>query len=425
MASFAVTSLGFASQALPMRAGARMLAENYTLCDIGVNLCDEMYTGVYNDKQRHPHDLQLVLERSRSLNISKIISTAGSVEDTRLTLKILSTPVVSSPTASRESAEAGANLTFAEAYGLYMTAGVHPTRADLFQDDSAPATASEVEEAETETEMETEGKCLSLSVSELEAIGGTTGSHTIDRLVHLIYTANSAASSAVTPSSSSSSSSSSVAAAALVHSPRSSHKTVVALGECGLDYARLMFSSKEQQMDGFLKQLRVAQHPLVDLPLFLHSRAAEGDFLRVMKENRDLYARRGGVVHSYDGTVEEMLELCELGLYIGINGCSLRTIESHEVVKAIPKDKLLLETDAPWCGIKRTHPSYQYVQTLFPPEGVKKKEKWEEGLLVKDRNEPCYLHQVAEVVAALRDVPVEELAEQCWVNSEKLFFFDE
>jgi len=55
---------------------------------------------------------------------------------------------------------------------------------------------------------------------------------------------------------------------------------------------------------------------------------------------------------------------------------------------------------------------------------VKKKEKWKEGLLVKDRSDPCYLYQVTEVVAALRDVPVEELADQCWVNPEKLFFFD-
>jgi len=64
-------------------------------------------------------------------------------------------------------------------------------------------------------------------------------------------------------------------------------------------------------------------------------------------ERENLYARRGRVMHSYDGTVGEMPELGDVCLYIGINGCSLRTIESHEVVKAIPKDKLLLETDAP------------------------------------------------------------------------------
>ncbi len=62
-------------------------------------------------------------------------------------------------------------------------------------------------------------------------------------------------------------------------------------------------------MAGFLKQLRLASHPMVDLPLFLHSRDTEGEFLRVMQEHRELYAKRGGVVHSFDGTVEEMLAL--------------------------------------------------------------------------------------------------------------------
>ena len=187
----------------------------------------------------------------------------------------------------------------------------------------------------------------------------------------------------------------------------------------------LISSTTPPQMHAFLKQLQIAAHPSVDLPLFLHNRDTEGEFLAVMREQHALYARRGGVVHSYDGSIEEMLQLCELGLYIGINGCSLRTEESHEVVKAIPSDRLLLETDAPWCGIKKTHPSYQYIKTLFPAEGVKKKEKWEEGFLVKDRNEPCYLHQVVEVVAALRQVSEQELAEQCWLNSERLFFFEE
>ena len=91
---------------------------------------------------------------------------------------------------------------------------------------------------------------------------------------------------------------------------------------------------------------------------------------------------------------------------------------------AIPADRLLLETDAPWCSIKRTHPSAALVRSDVLAAGQRKKEKWEPGCLVKDRNEPLFLHQVAEVVAHTRGVTVEELAEQCWRNSERLFFFD-
>jgi TatD DNase family protein len=374
---------GFASHASPLRNGVKVEAIAYQLCDIGANLCDEMYSGVYNEKQRHECDLQDVLERARSVNVLKTISTTGSISDAKETLKILNRKTsLDKDTCGSETS------TFAQAFGLYMTVGIHPTRADAFQQD-------EIDES-------------TLSSEELAAIGGSTGSHTLDQLTFLIHTANNQAPAETAGSSST-----------------AGRRTVIALGECGLDYARLKFCTKEQQMEGFLKQLRIAAHPLVDLPLFLHNRDTEGEFLRVMTENHELYKKRGGVVHSYDGSKEEMLTLCELGLYIGINGCSLRTEESHELIKVIPSDRLLLETDAPWCGIKKSHPSFQYIKTSIPNEGIKKKEKWEKGYLVKDRNEPCYLHQVAEVVAELRGISVEELAEQCFRNSHRLFFYDE
>ena len=125
-------------------------------------------------------------------------------------------------------------------------------------------------------------------------------------------------------------------------------------------------------------------------------------------------------MHSFDGGMEEMKALTDLGLHIGINGCSLRSEESLEVVAAIPTSHLLLETDAPWCGIKRTHPGFKYVATDFP--SLKKKEKWQEGFMIKDRNEPCTIRQVCEIVAAVREVSVEELAASAWQNTEALFF---
>jgi TatD DNase family protein len=61
-----------------------------------------------------------------------------------------------------------------------------------------------------------------------------------------------------------------------------------------------------------------------------------------------LFAGMGGIVHSFDGNAEEAAALLKLGLYIGINGCSLRTDQNIEVVRGIPLDRIVAETDAPW-----------------------------------------------------------------------------
>jgi TatD DNase family protein len=71
-------------------------------------------------------------------------------------------------------------------------------------------------------------------------------------------------------------------------------------------------------------------------------------------------------VHSFDGSEEELHELLAMDLFIGINGCSLRTPENLANVAQIPVNRIMLETDAPWCSIKRTHPSFKSVQTHWP-----------------------------------------------------------
>ncbi len=77
-----------------------------------------------------------------------------------------------------------------------------------------------------------------------------------------------------------------------------------------------------------------------------------------------------------------------MDLYIGVNGCSLKSKENLDVVKKIPLDKILLETDAPYCDIRNTHASSSFVKTNF--EKIKK-EKMKKGLICKDRNEPCMI----------------------------------
>jgi TatD DNase family protein len=65
--------------------------------------------------------------------------------------------------------------------------------------------------------------------------------------------------------------------------------------------------------------------------MYLHSRSSNGDFPRIVRENRHKFST--GVVHSYTGDVEEMKQLVDMGLYIGINGCSLKTEENIEVLR--------------------------------------------------------------------------------------------
>jgi TatD DNase family protein len=304
------------------------LSYRYNFCDIGLNLLDDMFRGKYRGNQKHPDDLNHVLERAKAHGVHRSIVTGTSLIDSIEALQFCRNHV---------------------GYDLFCTAGVHPTRCNEFH-----------------------GK----------------ESEVIEKLSALI-----------------------------IDGQRDGR--IVAIGECGLDYDRLQFCSKEQQLVGFNLQLDIAEN--FNLPLFLHNRNTNNDFIDIVRMNRHKL-KRGGAVHSFDGSFEDMKSLIDMGLYIGINGCSLRTEESLNVVSQIPSEFLLVETDAPWCGIKPTHPSHQYIQTLFP---TKKAEKYEVGYLVKDRNEPCTIVQVLEVLAAVRNEDPHTLSEQIYRNTCQLFFPNE
>ena len=320
---------GFAPKALPVLKGGGMpLYSELQLCDIGLNLSDPMFRGVYNSRQCHPDDLELVLARALSMGVSRSILTGTTIEDSIESLQLV--------------------RKLEPQYGLYSTAGIHPTRCSVFQDeDSATQVISQLSEVLEE---------------------GMNG------------------------------------------------KNVVAIGECGLDYDRLQFCDKDTQKKGFIHQLQLTSR--FELPFFFHNRNTNGDFLDIVRYHQHLLVK-GGVVHSFDGSLEEAEAFMKLGLFIGVNGCSLKSEESLRVVKAIPLEFLLLETDSPWCSIKPSHASEKFMNTVF---STKKKDKYESGFLVKDRGEPCMLVQVLEVVAALKSISPAELAEITYRNSVRLFF---
>lgn len=199
--------------------------------------------------------------------------------------------------------------------------------------------------------------------------------------------------------------------------------SVIAIGECGLDYDRLHFCDKETQKKYFEKQFDLAEK--TQLPMFLHNRNTGQDFYELVKANRHKFTH--GVVHSFTGSLEEMKMLVDLDLYIGVNGCSLKTEENLEVVKAIPEDRLMIETDAPWCDIRPTHASFSHLKNISEDEmkvyspPSKKKEKFELGCMVKSRNEPCTTGLVLHVVASIRGKDPAELSEIIWTNTCKVF----
>ena len=103
----------------------------------------------------------------------------------------------------------------------------------------------------------------------------------------------------------------------------------VAIGECGLDYDRFEYADKETQLKVFPRHFELTEE--FKLPMYLHSRSTDGDFVKIIKENRQRFS--GGVVHSFTGTKEELQEFIEMDLYIGLNGCSLKTQENLDIAK--------------------------------------------------------------------------------------------
>lgn len=174
------------------------------------------------------------------------------------------------------------------------------------------------------------------------------------------------------------------------------HPAVVAAGECGLDYFR-NFSPHAEQRRAFVSQLELAAQ--VKKPVFLHQRDAHGEFLAILKEHRAELS--GGVAHCFTGTVAELEDYLELGLYIGVTGwvCDERRGQAlREAVPKIPEDRLLVETDAPY----------------LLPRDLKPVPK-------SRRNEPQYLPHVASKVAELRGSSLAQVAASSTRNAVELF----
>ena len=194
--------------------------------------------------------------------------------------------------------------------------------------------------------------------------------------------------------------------------------SLVAFGEIGLDYHHLDRASKELQQRAFLDQLEAAT--AFNLPLFLHVRDSYNDFVALIKPFLSRLPKRG-IIHSFAGTTDEMLGLVGLGFDISVNGVSFRTEDQLEMVRAIPLDRLQLETDAPWCEIPSNGLISEYLKGATPLPPSRKHGKFVKGEMVKGRNESCVIERVARVVAGVKGVELDTIVDLAWRNSVNMF----
>ncbi|MDD4352136.1 MAG: TatD family hydrolase [Candidatus Gracilibacteria bacterium] len=167
------------------------------------------------------------------------------------------------------------------------------------------------------------------------------------------------------------------------------NKKVVAIGEIGLDFYWEPFDAKKQK-EVLLAQLELAKE--LELPVIIHSRSAEEETLNCIKQ----VGIKRGVLHCYTGPADILAEALDYGLHISFTGVVTypKNKELQELVRKVPLEKLLLETDSPYLS----------------PQSKR-----------GERNEPAFLGETAKVIAELQGISLEELARVTTENAVELF----
>jgi TatD DNase family protein len=171
------------------------------------------------------------------------------------------------------------------------------------------------------------------------------------------------------------------------------HPKIIAIGETGLDYYRLQ-GDLEWQRNRFRTHIRAARE--CGKPLIIHTRSSATDTLRIMQEEDA--GQIGGVMHCFTESLEVAQESIEMGFYISFSGIVTfkNALEIKHVATTIPLDKILIETDSPFLA----------------PTPYRGK-----------LNQPAYVKHVAEELAKLRNVSVEEIGLATSENFRRLFTF--
>ena len=170
-----------------------------------------------------------------------------------------------------------------------------------------------------------------------------------------------------------------------------SHPKVVAIGETGLDYFRVE-GDTQWQRERFRTHIRAAR--ACAKPLVIHTREASADTLRIMREEGASEA--GGVMHCFTESWEVAQAAMELGFHISFSGIvTFKNAQAlKEVARRVPLERMLVETDSPYLA-------------PVPHRGK--------------TNQPAFVRHVAEEIARLREIPLEEVASHTTANFFRLF----
>ena len=166
---------------------------------------------------------------------------------------------------------------------------------------------------------------------------------------------------------------------------------IVAVGEIGLDYYWEK-ENKEMQKLAFIEQIKIANK--YDLPIVIHTREAVMDTLEILKENP---VNKKGIFHCCPLNRELVKEALKLGFYISFAGpiTFKNSKNANEIIEMVPNDKMLIETDSPYLS----------------PEPLRGR-----------RNDPRNVKYIAQKIADVKNMTIEEVAKQTYENAEKIYF---
>lgn len=169
-----------------------------------------------------------------------------------------------------------------------------------------------------------------------------------------------------------------------------SNQKVVAIGETGLDYYRIL--NIKNQKEVFIQHIELAKK--LKKPLIIHCRNAHNDLIEILYSKSHILNSPTGVIHCFSGNIKQAQRYLEMGFYLGFTGIITYSQSYDPVIKETPLEKILIETDCPYLApIPFRH----------------------------QRNEPIYVKYVAQKIAEIKNLDLETVAEQTFKNACELF----
>ncbi len=165
---------------------------------------------------------------------------------------------------------------------------------------------------------------------------------------------------------------------------------VVAIGETGLDYF-YNFASHETQIQSFKRHIEIAKR--LNLPLIIHNRDSDEDMIRILEESQD--EKLKGVMHCFSGDMDFLKRVIDCGMYVSFTGnITFKKNDMDDIVRAVPNDRIMTETDSPY-------------MTPVPNRGK--------------RNTPSNVKFVAEKIAEIKSISINEVKKMTTDNAKRLF----